>query len=125
MGEVRNGIFDKAFSSVGNKPIAFDLKNSPFGNEPFDALYEVSYSENIGTYSDNYDGYIFLEPLLTESDEYLFNDIIDEKYLKELKRRAQMLNTTVEKWFDVEKATVESLKEKIQYQPNENRWKTL
>lgn len=124
-GEVRNGIFDKAFISYGNKPVTFDLEDSPFGKEPFDALYEVSYNKNIGNYEDNYDGYIFLGSLDTEPSEYLFNDIINETYLMELERRAKIVNTTVEKWFGVEKATVESLKKEIEYKPNQKRWKGL
>ncbi len=122
-GEVRNGIFDKAFFSYGNKPVAFDLEDSPFGKEPFDALYEVSYNKNIRNYEDNYDGYIFLGSLDTEPSEYLFNDIIDETYLAELERRAKMLNTTVERWFGVDNTTVKDLKSKIQFKPNEKRWK--
>lgn len=124
-GEVRNGFFDKAFNSFGNKSIAFDLKNSPFGKEPFDALYEISYNKKTGNYEDNYDGYLFLESLETETDEYLFNDIINTDYLNELRRRAEMLNTTIERWFEMDKVTIENLKEKLQYNPNKKRWTTL
>lgn len=124
-GKLRNGIFDYAFSTSGNKPIAFDLKNSPFGKEPFDALPEVSYNKMIGNYENNYDAYIFLGPLDTESDEYLFSDIITDDYLKELDRRAKMTNTSLEKWFDVDNATIENIKKRLQFDPDKKRWKDL
>jgi len=124
-GETRKSIFDYAFSVVGNKPIAFNLKNSPFGKEPFDALYEISYNKMTGNYEDNYDAYLFIEPLKTESAEYLFDDILTDDYLKELDRRAKMVNTTLEKWFGVDKATLKTIKETLQFNPNVRRWPNL
>jgi hypothetical protein len=59
---IRHGVFDYALENAGNNPIAFDLKNSPFGKEPFDAFF----SEGSGSFQDNYDGYIFLGPLDSE-----------------------------------------------------------
>lgn len=124
-GETRNGIFDSAFSMEGNKPVAFNLKNSPFGKEPFDALYEISYNKMTGNYEDNYDAYLFLEPLHTESAEYLLDEIITDDYLKELDRRAKMLNTTLERWFGIDNVKLETVKKTLQYNPNERRWKKL
>lgn len=124
-GATRNGIFDYAFSVVGNKPIAFNLKNSPFGKEPFDALYEISYNKMTANYEDNYDAYLFIEPLKTESAEYIFDDILTDDYLKELDRRAKMSNTTLEKWFGVDKATLLTIKETKLFNPNKRRWPNL
>ena len=122
-GKLRNGIFDYALSATGNKPVAFNLKNSPFGKEPFDALFEVSYNKMIGNYEDNYDAYIFLGPLETEQSEYLFYDILTDDYVKELERRATMTNTTVEKWFGVSEATKEAIIEKLKSDSKNNtRW---
>ncbi|MDO9254934.1 MAG: hypothetical protein Q7U54_05410 [Bacteroidales bacterium] len=124
-GEIRKGVFDYAFSVVGNKSIAFNLKNSPFGKEPFDALYEISYNKMTGNYEDNYDAYLFIEPLKTESVEYLFDDILTDDFLKELDRRAKITNTTLEKWFGVDKATLQTIKETKQFNPNKRRWPNL
>lgn len=124
-GMTRKGIFDYVFSVVGNNPIAFNLKNSPFGKEPFDALYEISYNKMTGNYEDNYDVYLFIEPLNTESAEYLFDDILTDDYLNELDRRAKMTNTTLEKWFGVDKATLQTIKETRQFNPNKRRWLNL
>jgi len=124
-GKLRNGIFDYAFSTYGNKSVAFNLKNCPFGNEPFDALNEISYNKMAGNYQDNYDAYIFFGPLENESGEYLFDDLITEDYFKELDRRAKMNNTSLEKWFDVDNASVETIKKKMQFNPNEKRWTDL
>lgn len=124
-GKLRNGIFDYAFSTIENKPVAFSLKDSPFGKEPFDALNEISYNKMTGDYENNFDGYIFLEQLETEPDEYLFNDIITEDYFKELDRRAKMTKTSLEKWFGIDNATIENIKKTLQFNPDKKRWTDL
>lgn len=125
-GAVRNGLFDYAFYRTGNKPIAFLLKNSPFGTEPFDALPEISYKTVTGTYADNYDGYIFLGPLETEPGEYILHDIYSDNFVKELIRRAALDHSTVQEWFGIKEATrgaiIEGLKEENKVK---NRWGSL
>jgi hypothetical protein len=32
------------------------LKDSPFGAEPFDGLYEITYEKGTGDFENNYDG---------------------------------------------------------------------
>lgn len=90
-GKVRNGIFDYAFEVNGNKPVAFDLKDSPFGKEPFDAFLEVKYDSRVGKYSDNYDGYIFFGKLENEMKGELLLELFTDDFVNELKRRATML----------------------------------
>lgn len=92
-GKVRNGIFDYVFDVNGNKPIAFDLKGSPFGREPFDALLEVKYNPQVGTYNDNYDGYIFFGKLEDEMKGELLLELFTDDFVNELKRRATILGT--------------------------------
>ena len=90
-GQFRNGLFDYIFENQGNKPVAFNLKNSPFGKEPFDADHYVRFSGDCGIYEDYYDGYIFLYPLKDEPYEYELTELFTDKFVEELKRRAIMV----------------------------------
>ena len=72
----------------GNKPIAFILKDSPWGKEPFDGLFDVSYKCNIGSFADNYDGYIFLGQLDTELSYGELYELYSDDFVKEFNRRA-------------------------------------
>ncbi len=125
-GLIRNGLFDSIFAKSGNRPIAFKLKDSPFGKELFDGLYEITYDKETGNFENNYDAYIFLESLESEQGEYLFYDILTDEYVKELNRRAIMTKTSVEKWFGINRATKEAIIEKIKSNgENIKRWSSL
>ena len=122
-GLIRNGLFDSVFAKFGNTPLAFKLKDSPFGIEPFDGLYEITYDKETGDFENNYDACFFLEPLESEQGEYLLYDILTDEYVKELNRRAIMTNTSVEKWFGVSEATKEAIIEKLKSDSqNKKRW---
>jgi len=122
-GKIRNGMFDKAFAEAGNKAMAFNLKDSPFGKEPFGGLHEIAYDRRAGSYEDNYDAYMFLEPLESEQDEYFLYELISDKFVKELERRAKIIKTKVEKWFEVEHATKEEIVTKLRTKhANQTRW---
>ncbi|MCK9280801.1 MAG: hypothetical protein M0P71_09280 [Melioribacteraceae bacterium] len=125
-GLIRNGIFDSVFAKVGNKQIAFELKDSPFGKEPFDGLYEITYDNETGNFENNYDAYLFLGQLESENEEYLFYDILTDEYVKELERRAKMTNSSVEKWFGITEVTKEAIIEKLKSSSqNKKRWMNL
>ncbi|MBE0643907.1 MAG: hypothetical protein IH600_07485 [Bacteroidetes bacterium] len=108
-GYVRHGLFDRAFKRAGYTSVAFDLADSPFGREPFDGIYEISYDNDVGQYLDNYDGYIYLGSLATEESEYILYDLFSDEYVEELTRRAALAGTTVEAWFGVEVADREAI----------------
>jgi hypothetical protein len=122
-GLIRNGLFDSIFARFGNKPVAFKLKGNPFGKEPFDALNEITYNNETGSFENNYDAYLFLGPLASEQGEYLLYDIFTDDYVKELNRRAVMTNSSVEKWFGVSEPTKEAIIEKLKSDTeNKKRW---
>jgi uncharacterized iron-regulated protein len=125
-GRLRHGIFDEAFALNGNKPVAFKMDQSPFGSEPFDALPEISYRSIAGTYADNYDGYVFLGPLDREPKSGILYELYSDDFVKELDRRARLEGSTVQKWFEVEKAGKEAIIEKFRkQQENKLKWGKL
>lgn len=100
---IRAGIFDKAFAENNNIPVGFSLKNSPFGVEPFDGIYEYKFTPEAGTFSDNFDGYIFFGNLSEEPKNDILEDIFSQKFIDEMKRRAHYMNIADRKdfWFGV------------------------
>ena len=87
-GLVRKGLFDYIFAQSGNRPVAFNLNNSPFGKEPFDASYEMCYDINTGSFQECYDGYVFLQPVKDEPSEYYLPELYSDGFIAEMKRRA-------------------------------------
>lgn len=87
-GLVRKGLFDYIFTQSGNRPVAFNLNNSPFGKEPFDATYEMCYDINIGSFEECYDGYVFLQSVKEEPSDYYLAELYSDKFIAEMKRRA-------------------------------------
>ncbi len=87
---IRGGIFDTAFELNGNKPIGFKLANSPFGEEPFDGIYEIKYKTATGRYQDNFDGYIFLCPLTDEPKAIPLIELFTDEFVAEMQRRASV-----------------------------------
>lgn len=61
-GLSNNGIFDAAFQSAGKNNVGFDLKNSPFGNAPFD-LYNFGGDYEKVKFDYIFDGMVFYKPV--------------------------------------------------------------
>lgn len=85
--QIRGGIFDQAFEMNGNRPVGFILAGSPFGEEPFDGLYELKYNIKAGRYKDNYDGYLFLHELSGEPQNGPLMEVFDDAFIAEMNRR--------------------------------------
>ena len=90
---IRGGMFDRAFEADGNRPVGFRLAGSPFGDEPFDGIYEIKYNASTGTYADNFDGYLFLQPIADEPQAEPLTEIFTDRFVEEIKRRASVLGT--------------------------------
>lgn len=90
---IRGGVFDRAFAAAGNRPVGFALAGSPFGEEPFDGIYEIKFNAATGTYADNFDGYLFLHPVEGEPAAAPLTEIFTEEFVEEIKRRAAVMGT--------------------------------
>lgn len=126
-GEIRQGLFDTVFAQLGNTPVAFNLHNSPFGAELFDADRELSQDYRTGSFENNFDGYIFLDPLKDELGDYVLYEIWSDEFVQELERRFALMNTSVKDWYDIKESNKESI---IQYFKEQNpkekkRWSDL
>jgi hypothetical protein len=125
-GRPRHGVFDRAFAQLGNRPIAFDLRKSPLADEPFDGIHEIAYAERVGSYGENHDAYLFLDPLEEEAEEYFLYDVLTDGFVEELKRRAAMSNSSLRDWFGVETETREAIIDHFEQRlEGKKRWPTL
>lgn len=88
-GRRARGLFDSAFKEIGYRSVAFALKQTPFGGEPFDASTDIN---SIGAYQDAADGYIFLERLEDEWFSPLIDGFYTDEFVRELDRRHRVLN---------------------------------
>lgn len=96
--KVRGGIFDRAFALNGNRPVGFSLRDTPFGAEPFDGIYEMKYDYRTGTYADNFDGYLFLHSLDDEPHNPPLLEIFSPGFVAEMQRRARVLGFENHSW---------------------------
>jgi uncharacterized RDD family membrane protein YckC len=84
---IQNGSWDKAFSLIGNKPLGFDFKGSPFG----DVEFELNQHFPLGRkykyqYHDVFTGFIFYNPIEAFREQNSYPYIMDG-FEKELARR--------------------------------------
>lgn len=109
---VGDGIWDSAFAENGNVPVAFDLRGTAFGREPYIGNHMLDVKRGTQM-SDAYDGLIFLAPYEDER----FSAKPDEVYTPEFKillaRRYRIMRTDDELAAEFNRAGVASLPELI------------
>lgn len=126
VGLIRQGLFDAAFEIAGNKPIAFNLAGSPFGAEPFDASFDICFDSKAGDFADNFDGYVFLQPLKDEDGDYILYDIWNDEFVEELKRRLAFIDRDINWWFDIEgEVTKEKIISSFKKYEKKKQWEYL
>lgn len=112
---IRGGMFDRVFEEAGNAPVAFRLKGGPFGAEPFDGGYDEAFDPRAGRYEDNFDGYLFMQPLADEMNGDVLYEIFSDSFVDEIKRRAAYMGVPDDRphWFGIKTGdlTAERIKE--------------
>lgn len=78
------GKWDIAFHENNNNPVAFCLKDSPFGNDRFD---DYPYIRTKLKWNDVFDHFIFYNPISECQISMGIDNIIDIEFRKELERR--------------------------------------
>jgi hypothetical protein len=115
---VRNGMFDQAFYKNGDQPVAFELINSPFGNESFDEFY----LEGKGRYKDNYDGYIFLGSLDTEASPAILTEMYDDKFILEMDRRCHLSGYSLKDDWKLDELSVKAVLDVVRSEITPLKW---
>ena len=115
---IRHGMFDYAFYKTGDQAVAFELKYSPFGKEPFDGLY----LEGSGTFQDNYDGYIFFGSLDKEPSDIPLFDLYSNKFIFEMDRRYHLTGTSLKDEWRLKELSQGAVIEMVKSEQTKIRW---
>ena len=115
---IRHGMFDYAFYRNDDKPVAFELKNSPFGRESFDGLY----LDGTGKYQDNFDGYIFLGSLDEEKSPEPLLDMYNENFIIEIDRRYKLRDRDLVNEWGLNELSVKAILDAIKAEYTPLRW---
>lgn len=89
---MEKGLWDSAFELNGNKPVAFDLKDTPFGKADYIGNHMLNAAANQTVY-DAYDALIFLSPIENLHKSAMVDYIYTDEFLTELERRFKILYT--------------------------------
>jgi len=89
---MENGLWDNAFESYGNTPVAFDLKDTPFGSDEYIGNHMLNMAPGQTMY-DAYDALIFLAPVEKLRQTAMVDFIYTDEYKSELERRSKFLYT--------------------------------
>ncbi len=87
---LENGLWDSAFEVFGNKPVAFDLKGTPFGGADYIGNHMLNVAPGQTMY-DAYDALIFLAPVDKMRQTAIVDFIYTENFKHELAGRLKIL----------------------------------
>ena len=86
-GRLALGVFESAFATLGNKPLAFPLDRGPFGEQVFDADSERLTAD---PYRKGYQAYLYLGPLEDEVFSPLIPGFYSDEFVREIDRRSRL-----------------------------------
>lgn len=89
-GRTCMGLFDEAFTANGKSPIAFSLRDGPFGTQRYDLNGDYCDS-SMSLYSEAFDGYVYLGPLEQETFSPLIPEFYTDDFVKELDQRHRLV----------------------------------
>lgn len=89
---MEEGLWDSAFKAMGNRPMAFDLKDTPFGDTAYIGNHMLNAAPG-QTMVDAYDALVFLKPVDKMRRTAIADFIYTAPYKKEMERRMKILYT--------------------------------
>lgn len=87
-GRLAQGLFETAFARFGNRPVAFDLTQGPFGQQRLTAFPD---QPTPGRFRDGYHACLYLGPLEDEVFSPLIPGFFTDDFVQELDRRYQIM----------------------------------
>jgi hypothetical protein len=98
VSSVQNGIWDNAFSVLGNRSLGFYFKNSPFGLDKFDMTIQRSWTNY--NYQDVFTGFIFYKPLEDHITSMGFPGILSDNFEEIMIERASIIGNRASSEYD-------------------------
>jgi len=89
---MEKGLWDSAFRAFQYRPVAFDMKGTPFGKTPYIGNHMLDAASGQTMY-DAYDALIFTAPVEEQRQTATVDFIYTEKFKDELERRYRILYT--------------------------------
>ena len=89
--DLRHGEWDVAFEQMPTDAFAFDLKDSPFGNDNFDYFALPWAMENGMQYQDMFNGFIYYKALADHRASVGFNHLFDPENIAKLQEREKLI----------------------------------
>ncbi len=86
-GRIALGLFETAFAAQHNRPMAFPLDHGPFGQQIFDAPLNTT---AMGLFRDNFQAYLYLGPLETETRSPHIPAFYTDDFVKEMDRQCRL-----------------------------------
>jgi hypothetical protein len=110
---VAGGIWDEAFAEFGNRPVAFDLAETPFGMEAYagNHMHRAALGQ---TFTDANDSIIFLAPVESLHTSAKVDFVYTAEFKSELARRYKILYTEARLLSMMEDAGVSSITDLIE-----------
>jgi hypothetical protein len=87
-GRLALGLFETAFAALTNRPMAFPLEHSPFGEQVFDASPEYLTTDS---FRNGYHAYLYLGPLEEELFSPMIPGFYTDEFVPELERRSHVM----------------------------------
>ena len=109
---MEKGLWDSAFAANGNKPVALDLANTPFGDADYIGNHMLNVAPNQTIY-DAYDAIIFLAPVEQLRQTAISDAIFTDDFKLELERRFPILYTETQLASLLENSGAKTIREAI------------
>ena len=109
---MEKGLWDSAFAANGNKPVALDLANTPFGDADYIGNHMLNVAPNQTIY-DAYDAIIFLAPVEQLRQTAISDAIFTDDFKLELERRFPILYTETQLASLLENSGAKTIREYI------------
>ncbi len=87
-GRLALGLIDSALAQLQDRPVAFTLREGPFGKLPFDGMPDAKV---YGSFRDGYDAYLYLTPLEDEILAPLIEGFYSDQFVREMDRRSRLM----------------------------------
>jgi hypothetical protein len=87
---IHDGLWDAAFWKLGDVPLGFDFKGSPFGRDLFDLHTYFTLSGNL-KYEEVFTGMVFYQPLSQHMVASSIPEYYDEPFKQTVLRRARLM----------------------------------
>lgn len=107
-GRMADGLWDRAFEALGNRPLAVPLAGTAFGRDTYVGNHMVSCAPG-QTMSDAYDAVIFLAPLEKWRKCAVTDAIYTPPFRREMVRRYRLLRTAEQMKREFEEYAVDSI----------------